>query len=260
VKSSDALRALVGQEIRRNLRPVRVLLLFGLAMLLAYREVGYPHDGAMPHLLGALTRDDFWLQSVVVLVAAAMGGALAEDRRCGFTLTVVARGGSRRRYLAAKLLGASASSALMTLFILLGFFAMVALQSPAERTAWELEAWPRALVPELARDHPVLHDLLVASAQIVASAAIAPIGVAAGILVANEYIAMAAVPVVFIALTLALYDTWRGMSPFVYLELRRSYNGSPRDLTPPQIFLYWAGFSALMILLCRWLLARKRFV
>jgi hypothetical protein len=234
--------------------------MFGLAMLLAYREVGQAWNSSMPHLWGALTRHDFWLQPVVVLVAAVMGSALAEDRRCGFTLTVVARGGSRRRYLAAKLLGASASSALMTLFILLGFFAMVALQSPAERSAWELHAWPRALVPELARDHPVLHDLLIASAKMLASAALSTIGVAAGLLVANEYMAMAAVPVVFAALTLALHDTWRGLSPFVYLELERSYSGSARDLTPPAIFLYWAGFSALMILLCRWLLARKRFV
>jgi hypothetical protein len=260
VKSSGTLRALVWQEIRRNLRPVRAALLFGLAMLLAYREVGQAWNSSMPHLLGVLTRHKSCLDTVVVLVAAAMGGALAEDRRCGFALTVVARGGSRRRYLAAKLLGASASSALMTLFILLGFFAMVALQSPAERSAWELEAWPRALVPELARDHPMLHDLLIASAKIVASAALSTLGVLAGILVANEYVAMAAVPVVFIALSVAFHDTYRPLSPFVYLELRRSYNGSPRDLTPPQIFLYWKGFLALMILLCRWLFARKRFV
>lgn len=245
------------QELRRNLHPLRVLALLGIAMILVYRRVGFPINGAMPHVAGAFTLHSYCLEPVVLLVAGAMSGTLAADRRAGFTLTVAARGGAKGRYLTPKLLGAAASSALMMLLVIACFYLLVALRSPPGRAAWEVEAWSRVLAPEVYRHDPVLHDGLVASTRIAAAASLSMIGVLAGVLVANEYMAMAAPPLFLVLASMALHDGCRALSPYVYLTLWRDYRGGAAPLGPPAFLLYWLVFGALFAGLSWWLFTRR---
>jgi ABC-type Na+ efflux pump permease subunit len=247
---------LVRQEIKRNLRPARAVPLLVVAMVLAYREVRGPWQSDVAHVQGALTLRDFWLTMVIPLVAGATGSSMAQDRRSGVTLTFLSRGLSRGRYLASKLLGAAASGGLLTLLILTGFYIMVAILWPWSRATWEGNQWNPGPVPALYRQNPLASDLVVASMHLTAAAALPLVGVLAGMVVANEYIAMAA-PLLFTILTTILFrEIWEPLSPELYLSLAHGPLVSPSfQLWAP--YLYWLGLSALITALCVWLFHKR---
>jgi ABC-type Na+ efflux pump permease subunit len=186
-------------------------------------------------------------------VAGATGSSLAQDRRSGFTLTFLSRGLSRGRYLAAKLLGASASGALLTLMTLLCFYGMVAILWPHGRVTAMQGYGPS---PELFRENPLASDLLVASMHLTAAAALPLVGVLAGLIVANEYVAMAAPLLFAILATIVFREVWEPLSPELYLSLTH------KDFLPPGLYiwgpyLYWLGLSALITVLCAWLFHKR---
>jgi hypothetical protein len=200
----------------------------------------------------------WWLSDVIPLVAGAAGSSLAEDQRRGHTLTVLARGVSRGRYLLAKVLGAAASGAVITLAVIGGFYVMVAILWPAGSATWHGDGPGPAPMPALHREAHPTHDLLVASISVVASAVLPLAGVLAGVLAINEYLAMAA-PSLFVILgAVVLGNVFAPLSPYVYLSLQGAYAWrDPERLLPYAPFLYWLSFSALTAVLCRWIFAKK---
>lgn len=243
-------------EIKRNLHPVRVLPLLGLALVLSYREVGGPVQANRAQLQGALTLHDFWLTLVIPLVAAATGASLAEDRKKGLTLTVLSKGVSRGQYLLSKLLGAAASGGAITVAVIFAFYVMVAILWPPGRVTWVGSASSPGPLPALYHQDPLAHDMLRASMHVVSSAALSLVGVLAGTLVANEYVAMASPPVFTILATVIFREIFEPLSPEVYLTF--SYTGLvPDGLRPYAALFYWLGLATITATLCRWIFVRK---
>lgn len=249
---------LVRHEVKRNLRPVRVSPLLGLGMLLGLLRVRGSWASDMTQLQGSLTLHGSWFFWVIPLVAGAMGSSLAEDRRRGVTLTVLAKGVPRSRYVLAKVLGAAASGSLTTLMQLIGFYLMVSVLWPAGRATWEGDAFNPGPVPILYRADPFTHDLLVAFMCIVASAALPLVGVLAGTLVVNEYIAMIA-PLLFMILgTVVFSSALQPLSPNVYLNIWSGYAVTiPEGLRPYAAPVYWLSFGVFTAILCQWIFAKR---
>jgi hypothetical protein len=244
---------LVRQELKRSLRPVRVVPVLLLAMVLACRKLPPPWHLDIAQVQGALTLHGFWLTIVIPIVAAVSGSSLAQDRGSGVTLMFLSRGLSRERYVLSKLLGASASGALLLLLVLLGFYGMVGVLWPFGRATHVHGAGP---LPVLFQENPLASDLVVASMHITAAAALPLVGVLAGMVVANEFVAMAAPPVFAILSTIIFRQLWEGLSPELYLSL------SHPEIFPSELhlwapYLYWFGFSALITVLCVWLFHKR---
>jgi ABC-type transport system involved in multi-copper enzyme maturation permease subunit len=249
---------LIWHELKRNLRPVRVIPLLGLGMVMSYLEVSPNWQADEAQVQGALTLHGHWLFWVIPLVAGAMGSSLAEDRRRGFSLTVLTKGVSRGQYLLSKILGAAASGGLTTLAEISGFYLMVGIMWPAGRATWEGNESNPGPVPTLYRLDPLSHDLLVALMSIAASAALPLVGVLAGTLVINEYIAMVAPPLFVILGTVVFGSALKPLSPTVYLNVWGDYTGTiPEGLRPYAAFLYWLSLGALTAALCKWIFAKK---
>jgi hypothetical protein len=261
---------LVWQELKRNLRPVRGLLFVGLGLAMAYHSVSHPwryasQESTQWRLQGSLTfygDDLYWL---FPLIAGVTGSSLAEDRRQGFTVMVLAKGVPRRRYLLAKILGAAASSGLLMLLILLGFYGIVAALWPHGRTENAVPAsiwWVPGPMPELYAASPLAHDLLVALTFLEASAALPLVSVLAGTLVANEYIAIAA-PTLFLILcevaSGSFYSLRRSLDPMLYVHfLCNDYlQVIPYALHPYAVHAYWLCFGALFAGLCYWSFVKR---
>jgi hypothetical protein len=251
-------------DVKRNLRPIRALPVLAVAICLAYREVGHHYElGDTQDFLyfaeGALSRNHHWLQGPVPLFAGAMGAALAAERRAGVTLGILAKGVQRSQYVLAKMLGAAASSALLTSAAILVFFAIVFMTWIPGRAPPVETVWLPAPVQALFAYSPFAHDLLVAFMLITAAAALSLVGVLAGLLVANEYIAMAAVPIFAIVASVVLNHLSDLLSPQEYLDLGYgdSWGTLPRWLIPFAPFLYWGIFSAIIVFLCKRIIAKK---
>lgn len=253
---SSVVAHLFWHELKRILHPTRVLPLLGLAMILSYREVEGPVQSNVAQLQGALTLHNFWLTLVVPVVAGAAAGSLAADRRSGLTLTVLSKGVSRGRYLLSKILGAAASGGLITLAAIAGFYVMVAILWPSGRVTLEANQWAPEPVRRLYIWNPLAHDMLIASMHVAASAALPLVGVLAGTLVANEYVAMAAPPLFAILATVVFRHVFEPLSPEVYLSLDYGMM-IPGWLRPATPYLYWLGLAALTSALCQWIFAKK---
>lgn len=262
--SGNVVAHLFWHDVKRNLRPIRALPVLAISICLAYRQVGRHYEiGDTQDFLyfaeGALSRNHHWLQGPVPLFAGAMGAALAAERRSGVTLGILAKGAQRRQYVVAKMLGAAASSALLTSAAILVFFVIVFTAWIPGRAPPVETAWLPAPVQALFAYSPFAHDLLVAAMLITAAAALSLVGVLAGLIIANEYIAMAAVPIFAIVASIVFDELNELLSPQGYLDLGYSNSWSPQFhwLIPFAPFLYWGVFSAIIVFLCQRIIAKK---
>lgn len=249
---------LVWYEVKRSLRPAQALPVLGLAMALCYQEVHGPWGVAETQVQGALTRHGEWLLLAIPFQSAAMGSSLADERRRGITLTILARGVSRDRYLLSKLLGAAASGASITAAAIGLFYGIVGVLWPAGRISLQVtEGWPGP-APALFAVSPLLHDLLVAGICLSASAGLPLVGTLAGTLTTNRYIAMAA-PLVLMILGAVLQNgPLRLLNPISHLQIWGFYTAVvPGSMRLYAAFVYWLGFALLLAALCRWAFARK---
>jgi hypothetical protein len=102
----------------------------------------------------------------------------------------------------------------------------------------------------------VAHDMLCASMYLAAAAAMPQVGVLAGLITANEYVAMAATPIFTILSIVLMRRITPALNPEQYLDLGY-YEDVPHWMIPYAPFLYWAGFSLIIALLCKWIIAKK---
>ncbi|MBK9266571.1 MAG: ABC transporter permease [Polyangiaceae bacterium] len=262
--SDDVVAHLVWHDVKRNLRLIRALPVLAVAIVLAYQEVEWRQKlGDFQDFLyyaeGAFSRNHFWLFKVIPLVAGVMGGSLAAERRAGITLGIFAKGVSRWHYIIAKMLGAAASSALITLVAILAFFAYVFTMWIPGRAPYLEPVWIEGPVKSLFAYSPFAHDLLVAAMLITAAAALSLVGVLAGLIVANEYVAIAATPIFTIISVVIMRQVSDALNPEGYLMLDYDWSlkSLPHWLLPYLPFLYWTAFSLIIAALCKWIIAKK---
>lgn len=257
---------LIWQDVKSNLRPIRAVTMWTVAVLLAYRDVKY-HDGSntypsqefLYYAEGALSRNHYWLLMVIPLFAGLMGSALAAERRTGVALGILAKGVERRRYLVGKLMGAAASAALITLAAILGFFAIVFTTWTPGRAKVIDSIWLAGPVEALFAYSPFMHDLLVALMAIAAAAGLAVVGVLVGALVANEYVAMAATPIFTIIAIVMTRAICKPLNPerYILLDYDFYFKWIPGWLIPFAPFLYWGTFAMIIYFVCQRIFAKK---
>lgn len=251
---------LVWHDVKQNLKPLRVLPLLVLAMYLAYRDVRGPFQQRFAYLPGALSRHTYWISHIIPLAAGLMGASVARERRQGITLTVLAHGVFRGQYLSARVLGAAISAALFTLLAVGGFYVVAAIAWLPERDTWPNYLWSNTYARYwFPVDNLIVHDILCVLALMAASAALSLVGVFIGIVVANEYVAMAS-PLLFLILSAVLMrDRADVLNPEEYVTVYY-FRVIPRNIVLYAPFLYWGGFSLLMVALCKRMLAKKELV
>lgn len=240
---------LAWQEFKANLRPARVVLLFSLAMASCFMVVRQPWEDSMAHLQGALSLfASSWLPYMIPIAAAAMSGSVAAERQRGVTLSILARGVSRSEYLGAKMLGASASGALLVLAEIVGFYVMVGIQWPLDAVSYEGTDFYPGPVPALFARSPLANDLLSAAMSIMAVVGLCLVGVAASTIIAHEYLAMTVPPLLVILGALLLRGVLQPLSPDGYLNVWSGYAGAmPPGLRAYAPFGYWLIVSTLAI-------------
>jgi hypothetical protein len=257
MKEFRVVRHLVHQDVKQNLITWRILPLLALAMYLAIKDadrLNLSGDSKVAALDGALTRDHFWLTYIMPLTAGLMGASLAKERRNGMTLTILAQGVTRGQYLLSKLLGAATSAAGFMLITLVIFYAFAI-------TVWQLDldvggVQYGGLSPYwLPIESLCAQDLFCASVLITTPAALSLVGVLAGLIVANEYVAMVSPPIFTILLDVLLGDI-TGLSVQGYLYIWYTYE-APRELVLVAPFLYWGVIAFFMAALCRRFVKRE---
>lgn len=251
---------LVWHDVKQNLKALRILPLFALAMYLAYKDIGLGVQRKHSDVPGALTRYHFWLFYVIPLLAGVMGASLARERRKGITLTLLARGLTPGQYLMSKMLAAAASAACFMLMAIAGFYAIIVVVWLPNREMWrnynDWTPWTPFFLPV---DNLVLHDIFTGAMLILAPAALSLVGVLAGLIVRNEYIAMASPPIFTILLTIVGGEIWDPLTPVKYLVLSY-WHGLPDWLIPYAPFLYWGVFSLIIAALCKRIIATRELV
>jgi hypothetical protein len=251
---------LTWHEIKRNLRPARAGALLAVAMLVGHEEISHPIGVDQAQLQGALMLHGEWIWAIIALSSGWMGSSLAEERALGLTSMFFAKGVSRRQYLWSKMLGAAASGAVLTFAVILGFYLQVALRWPWGRIVWKVSEGSPGPVPPLFAVSPLLHDLLLAAMLITFAAAWPLLGVLAGTLTANRYVAMA-VPVVVATVSSIVVDFDSGaqtLNPCIYFGLGSFYTEYiPASLRPYAPFVYWTCFALLIGGLSRWFFERR---
>lgn len=250
---------LVWQDVKRNLHPIRALPLLILGMSLAYNRVGGPWEESVAHVQGALTLHYYWLVNTIPLIAAIMGGNAGAERRRGITFSLLAKGVRRTDYVRAKLLGAAGSSAAITLALLVGFYVMVSILWPGDRVTKPGNDVSPGPLHQLYLDNPMAHDLVCIPMLLAAAAGLSLIGVLAGLIVANEYVAMAATPITLILSTIFMRSVSRVWSPEEYMNLGYYFYWGPhfRWLIPFAPFLYWGTFAMIIYFICQRIFAKK---
>ncbi len=259
--SNNVVAHLFWQDVKRNLRPIRALPLLLLALALINNRVNQPWEDRVAHVQGALTIHPYWLFFTIPLIAAAMGGSLATERRAGVTLSILAKGVRRGEYVLARLLGAAASSAIMTTATIVAFYIFVSILWPLDRVTYygnDVEPGP---LHQLFLENPLANDLVSVPMYIAAAAALPLIGVLAGLIIANEYVAMAATPIFLIISTVVMRQVSDLLNPEEYLNLGYYFYWGPhyRWLLPFAPFLYWGVFSAIIVLICQRIITKKEF-
>jgi ABC-type transport system involved in multi-copper enzyme maturation permease subunit len=225
-------------------------------MYLAYKEVEGPGTSEYAKVQGALTNFNWWTFTLIPLAAGLMGASLAAERRGGVTLTILSRGVTREQYVASKLLGAAASSALMIALIIAGFYVLVLSMWPPDHSTVVLNHSNPDPYEMLYLQNPLAQDMLFASMLITAAAALSLIGVLAGLLVANEYVAMAVPPIFTILFTILMRRVSETLNPENYIGLSYQLDVPPwYVLFAP--FHYWGMFSLIIAIICLRIFARK---
>lgn len=250
------------QECRRLLRRPRLWVLtaavvaFGAAALLfdefpeAELRLGGSLALGVPLLLSLL-----W----PLLAGVSAGGSVAEDRRSGYLIAVLARGLTRSDYLLGKAFAMAAVPALAALLCHLLFYALLAMKLPSGvsvvHTAppgsphW-LDPLPGPS-PYLFLRNPYLNDLLGVAIAVSGVAALGLTGVLVGVLTTSEPLAIATPTVLFVA-TAYLPRSLQFLGVDTYLDPWLRY----RLILPPAAWhyaglLYWAiwGSVALVVAL-----------
>ena len=252
---------LARHECRRIFRPGRLLVMLGPVAVFSYLSLRHPWAENY-HVVGSLALiGSSWFPQAIPLVAGIAAGSLAEDIRRGVTLTVLARGLSRGQYLLAKGIAAAVSSSLVTMAGLGIFFVLAWWKLPAGSSTFEFVPYFPGPVPALFYESPLANDLLAIAMSMTAAAAMSLVGLLAGTLVANEYIAMVAPMAVALlgAFVVDRFVPW--LSPLNYLDVADSY--APlfaESQRPYAAFVFWLAFAAGTAALTRWLFARKELI
>jgi hypothetical protein len=102
----------------------------------------------------------------------------------------------------------------------------------------------------------VVHDIFAALMLIAATAALSLVGVLAGLILANEYVAMASPPIFTILALMLTRDIADVLNPEEYIGLYYA-RIIPHGFVLIAPFLYWGGFSLLIATLCKRIIATK---
>jgi ABC-type transport system involved in multi-copper enzyme maturation permease subunit len=254
---------LVRHEIQRHLRPVVLLPLVGFFGFLACEKLEGGWGPNYAQLQGALVVHGGDLIFAVVLAAGFSGSSLADERRRGVTLTTLAQGMNRSRYVLGKALGAAASGALVTAAGIACFYLVLGIFWPWGRVRMQSDYGP---LPWLFAKSPLANDLVAAAMTMALGAAMPAVAVLVSTLTSNRYIAMAA-PLIVLLFTIILKETIlqgpvaSAVLPTTYMVLGGHYEyWIPAALLPYAAFLYWLAFWALFTALARWIFSRKELV
>ncbi|NOK59778.1 MAG: hypothetical protein GFH27_549285n302 [Chloroflexi bacterium AL-W] len=170
-------------------------------------------------------------------------GSLAQDRRCGYTILVLARGISRQQYLVIKIFTTIIVSALATLFGILGFLLISSCIVPWGNTIVappQDGRWLPGPVPQLFSRNPLLNDLLCLAMLTVATSVLSLLGLFISTIVNNEYIAMVTPFTLTVGSVYLLRGSFEIVSPYSYLEVWNMYrNMVPLDMLFYAAFVYW---------------------
>ena len=248
-------------EFRRICRPGSLLLMLGPVALFCFLNLRDPWHPKY-RLVGSLTMiAASWLPQAIPLVAGIAGGSLARDIRRGLALTFLARGLSRGQYLLAKSLATAASSGLVILAGAGIFYLMAWVKLPAGTTTFQVVPVFPGPVPALFAQSPLASDLLNLAMCMTAAAALSQVGLLAGSLMANEYVAMATPMLVTLLGAFVPRDVLPRLNPYPYLELLVAYPLVVAESQRPYAaFIYWLAFATCMAALARWRFARRELV
>lgn len=199
-----------------------------------------------------------WLPLAIPLFAGITAGSLAEDRRRGVTLTLLARGFSRGQYFLAKGLGTAVSSALITLAGLAIFYLLAWVMLPEGRTSYRPDPDFPGPVPALFQVSPLANDLLSVAMYMMAAAALSLAGLLASTAGGNEYLAMVVPLLVALLGLFAVGPPLLQLSPFTYLNLWGDYAPHfSEGQRPYAAFVYWLVFGSCAAVLGYWTFARR---
>ena len=248
-------------EFRRLCRPGPLLLLLSPMVVFSLLSLRHPWWSDL-HVLGSVTIvATSWLPQAIPLVAGLAGGSLAGDIRRGLTLTVLARGISRGQYLLARGLAAGLCSSLVALAGL-GFFYLGAwVKLPGGNSTISAGPDYPGPVPPLFEQSPLGSDLLILAICMLAAAALSLVGLLAGSLLTNEYVAILAPMLLTLLGVFVLRHIVPWLSPYAYLHLRASYPVTiAASQRPYAAFVYWLALGACMAVLARWAFFRRELV
>ena len=252
---------LAWHECRRICRPGRLLVMLGPVAVFSFLSLRHPWAEHY-RVVGSLTLiGSMWLSEAIPLVAGIAAGSLAEDIRRGVTLTILARGLSRGQYLLAKGIATAVSSSLIIMAGIVIFFVLAWWKLPAGNSTFDFVPYFPGPDPALFQESPLANDLLTLAMTMAAAAALSLVGLLAGTLVANEYIAMVT-PMAVSLLGIFVVDRFaHRLSPSTYLCVGDGY--APlfaESQRPYAAFVYWLAFGAVTAALTRWFFVRKELI
>lgn len=176
-----------------------------------------------------------------VVSGVAVGSSMAEDRRSGYAMAVMARGLTGYEYILGKALAMAAVPALIALFCNFIFYALLAIKLPwgfsvVHTAARDSPHWLDPLPgpsPYLFLQNPYLNDLLGIGIITLGAAAMGLTGVLVGLLTVSEPLAVATPAFLFVA-TAYLPRSLQFLSVNNYLDPWFRY----RIIIPPSAWLY----------------------
>lgn len=190
-----------------------------------------------------------------LLAGVSAGGSVAEDRRSGYLLAVLARGLMRTDYLLGKAFAMATIPALAALLCHLIFYALLAIKLPGGLSVvhtappgsphW-LDPLPGPS-PYLFLRNPYLNDLLGVAITVSGVASLGLSGVLVGLLTTSEPLAIASPTVLFVA-TAYLPRPLQFLGVDTYLDPWLRY----RIILPPTTWhyaglLYWAVWGGVVM-------------
>jgi hypothetical protein len=106
---------------------------------------------------------------------------------------------------------------------------------------------------------PFAHDLLAALMLITGAAVLSLIGVFAGLVIANEYIAIAATPIFTIISIVIMRQVSQRLNPerYLMLDYDEYWKSLPLWFLSFAPFLYWGTFALIISILCQRIFAKK---
>lgn len=256
------LRFLLNEIKRMILRPFPILL---AGIIVAIGIFGIIQPNGQPNRIIAFwsVQKPFMLNLMVPVIAAIVSaGSLAWDRRTGYTQLILARGLSRQAYFYTKAFAMAIAASLVILsgyivFYLLAIFLLPWGVSNPAGIVQNIQGYPGP-VPPLFLTNPLLNDLLGIAMMVTATGALALVGVLAGVLIKNEYIATITPFAFFLGGGLLLGGSLAVYSPFTYTDVWGNYQlRLPLELLPYASFIYWLVLSAIILETASFFFKRK---